>query len=333
MGFKRSSKDLCAIQPPRRRRSCKKKHRKSSVATTIKNNTIIPQEGKDVICGRGCGRHTKSKGNLDFRKLVFSRREIYEKAEKTKKNLISKKIVDHVLREKNGRFVYSDPVTYLWKELSYEKCVEKTCQTFRDFRTKKTSPTSKRKSSSRRPTAAKSDETGPLEEAPENKTDSYPKTPRSSAQAKEDPTKIHPQSKCSSLSRNKDDCPSGEEDYAALLLLLGGANKESDSKSSSNHPWSKLGGGDLKSVDNAIDALHFLHDDRGDLALLESDDEDIPCIPTPPDFVATTSFVSVWDQDCSKWNFRNDNSMENPSELDNEGPLTLLRDYEVNFLV
>jgi hypothetical protein len=103
-----------------------------------KKNSIWPKDtpgARDIICGRGCGRHSKAKGNLAFREMVLSMRDQYDKAERTKKANISKRVVDQFRKDKN-RFMSFDPVTKCWTEMSYKKSIEKTSQTFRDIRSK-----------------------------------------------------------------------------------------------------------------------------------------------------------------------------------------------------
>jgi hypothetical protein len=105
-----------------------------------KKNSVWSKEdapgARDIICGRGCGRHSKAEGNLAFREMVLSMRDQYDKAERTIKAKISRRVVDH-FRKDNHRFMNFDPVTKCWTELSYKKSIEKTSQTFRDIRSKK----------------------------------------------------------------------------------------------------------------------------------------------------------------------------------------------------
>ena len=93
---------------------------------------MTPQPS-DVICGRGCGRYSKTPGNLAFRKLVKEAMSRYEAAEKFRKVVISRAIVEQIA-DNNGRFLTRKSPTSEWTILTEKKAIEKTSQTFRDLR-------------------------------------------------------------------------------------------------------------------------------------------------------------------------------------------------------
>jgi hypothetical protein len=93
-----------------------------------------PPRAIDIVCGRGCGRFASAPGNVAYHRLVGLSRWRYEEAEKHRKVETSRAIVQ-VFKAQPGtpRFLMENPTTRAWEELSYEKSVAKTSQTFRDL--------------------------------------------------------------------------------------------------------------------------------------------------------------------------------------------------------
>lgn len=95
----------------------------------------FPPLPSQVVCGRGCGHFSSSKGNLAFRKLVEDNLDRYEDAPKQNKMDISQEIVA-IIRKRGGKFLQFDVETSKWSDMGDRRAIEKTSQTFRDMRTK-----------------------------------------------------------------------------------------------------------------------------------------------------------------------------------------------------
>ena len=258
-----------------------------------------------ILCGRCSGRHVTSEGNNYFRELVFSTRKRYAEAEKRTKGLISREIVDHILNEKKGKFLKLNTSTGRWEVLPYKKCVEKTSQTFRDFK-------SKQLVTPRRIRLVK-----PVQP---NRPAQHKNTPPS--QVSDDEKSVKP-STTHSVSTRSTTLP-----FPVL------ANRQSHEISAGNVPM-------RSALIVEQDALHFLPRQEG--ADLDSTKEDgIPRIPTPPDFVATSSFVSVWDEEKSKWCIHHDDTpstwrdhsslSDTEQHDDDEFSLITLEDPDLNLI-
>ncbi len=89
----------------------------------------------DIICGRGCGHKTASRlSNLKYRLLLNCHRDLYDGAiGKNDKRLVCEMILEHIF-EHGGRFVQMPPKGEVWETFSYEMCISKISQSFRDLR-------------------------------------------------------------------------------------------------------------------------------------------------------------------------------------------------------
>lgn len=90
----------------------------------------------DIICGRGCGHKTASRlSNLKYRLLLNYHRDLYDGAMgKNDKRLVCELILGHIF-DHGGRFVQTTLNGELWETFSYEMCMSKISQSFRDLRT------------------------------------------------------------------------------------------------------------------------------------------------------------------------------------------------------
>jgi hypothetical protein len=91
---------------------------------------------RDIICGRGCGHKTASRfSNLKYRLLLLYHRDLYDGAiGKNDKRLVCEMILEHIF-EQGGRFVQMPIKEGPWETFSYEMCLSKVSQSFRDLRT------------------------------------------------------------------------------------------------------------------------------------------------------------------------------------------------------
>lgn len=98
----------------------------------------------DVLCGRGRGVSTHP-GNIRFRFLVQSKREIYQRAEKYAKTPIADEVIEMV-HSYGGRFVKKNSKTTQLQEVDRSVAREKVAHAFRDGNAwKKVVVTSKKK--------------------------------------------------------------------------------------------------------------------------------------------------------------------------------------------
>ena len=82
-----------------------------------------------VLSGRGGGTNLHP-GNRFYRELIFTMRKEYDNASKSKKPLVSKKIVSMV-RQNGGRFLSKNPKDGLYYDIGDEAAREKTSQALR----------------------------------------------------------------------------------------------------------------------------------------------------------------------------------------------------------
>jgi hypothetical protein len=243
--------------------------------------------------------------------------DAYDSAPKHKKSAISKKVVDRV-RSQKGRFLSEHPRTMRWAELSYQKSVDKTSQTFRDYRSKDryhsavvlVVPQDERRQQER--------ETCPIEPRPTTTSDEPEKnSPASCCQPSDVPTNQH--------------CPPAVVEVRNLQIVLPHpydavvrpSNHDANSYLFCEDNLLQLPlfpddtmmvledtmelnlDIDMNStVSKAEDAHHFFefHDESSD-----EDQENIPHIPSPPEFVSSNSFMSSWwDKECCNWIVVND---------------------------
>jgi hypothetical protein len=247
--------------------------------------------------------------------------DVYDSAPKHGKSAISKRVVDRVQR-KNGRFLYQHPRTMRWAELSHKKSIEKTSQTFRDYRAKDCSVVSPRPST---PTPKERQERGTLPIETRPSTSSEPE--HSPARQQSDvQTNKHPavEVRNQQILPHPSAVPSNdvnsylycEEDLLQLplfpdIVMVGntiGLNLD-----------------DMNSTVSKAGALHFFeHDDESS----DEEKENIPHIPSPPEFVYSTSFMSSW-WDKERYNWIVVNDIQN-SKTDLEKK-RFFCDYEASF--
>jgi hypothetical protein len=93
---------------------------------------ILQPHPHDVMSGRG-GRTNSHIGNLYWRMLVQSNKELYLSLPRKQKMLLSLSIV-HTIRSQNppGRFLQKDPMINLWYDVGDQKAQEKTSQALRE---------------------------------------------------------------------------------------------------------------------------------------------------------------------------------------------------------
>jgi hypothetical protein len=304
--IKRSSKEFSVLQPRNkvsRNGKADTKNPPRNGKDESRNSPVLSLRSSDVICGRGCGRHSKAEGNRKFHELVKSMQDVYDSAPKKRKSAISKTVVDRV-RSQKGRFIYKHPRTQRWAELSYKKSIEKTSQTFRDYRTKDwsvslncvTTPQDERQERETHPV-----ETRPSSNEVEN---SQPACQQLDVQSSQHPNRHSVvEVRSQQMLPHPYAVPSNDvnaylfcEENLLQLPLFPDTMMVEDTIG--------LNLDDMNWTLSKADALHFFEDDD------ESSDEqqeNIPHIPSPPEFVSSNSFMSSWwDKECCNWIVVND---------------------------
>jgi hypothetical protein len=155
----------------------------------------------DVLCGRG-NKINYTPGNVRFRKLVDDNRYAYVTAPRHSKVDIATRVIEAV-RKSGGRFLGLNPRTKKWEEVPLRRATEKACQALREDATAKIQVLETRQISDTRPQGpSKKKKSSKKPSAPAKKTThSKPALPsnRSKSSKSQPPSKPHkPSSKASS---------------------------------------------------------------------------------------------------------------------------------------
>ncbi len=102
------------------------------VATHTKVYTTSFPSDADVLLGRGVAGN-RHPGNIAFRKLVNSRKALYQSEGKKEKRTVAKSIVQAV-KDQEGRFLEKSKhsTNSCWVEIDDEKAIAKACQALRE---------------------------------------------------------------------------------------------------------------------------------------------------------------------------------------------------------
>ena len=115
----------------------------------------------DVLCGNAdlVGGHGRAEGNRDVFRMIDAYLPLYSVTSAEQKTSIAKEIVNHVLYVRRGRFLTLDMATECFKELSYEKALDKVRDTFSYVMRKQAREQAKQTSRIDEPSASSSPET------------------------------------------------------------------------------------------------------------------------------------------------------------------------------
>ena len=120
-------------------RDARGKHNNNATSSSNTNATKVTINDNDVICGRGVGRLSNSKGNYEYHLLIQTLSPTYHSKDSNvgmnDKRAICQKVVDEIAKRK-GRFFKYDSKNETYDELDYTRAVDKTAQTFRDTKEK-----------------------------------------------------------------------------------------------------------------------------------------------------------------------------------------------------
>ena len=98
----------------------------------IETKGIEQPNENDVLCGRG-GKTNIHIGNIHYRKIIETRKNIYRSISKNRKSILSMSIVEAINRlDPPGRFLSYNGKTGLWYEIETERATKKTSQALRE---------------------------------------------------------------------------------------------------------------------------------------------------------------------------------------------------------